>query len=241
MKTLPLIGAIGVVALVAGAAGVGGGGDAYAQSNARAAAASSSAEAQRIRHEIQNDPVAPTVAPKGYDVTIVFFSDYQCPYCRKVHPVLEALLSEDRKVRLVYRDWPIFGAASTEAARVAIASKYQGKHAAFNAALMQSRGKLSSESIRAAADRAGVDWTKLQRDLTQHRSEIDETLGRSNRYAAMMGLSGTPAMLVGKYLIPGAVDLPKMRQAVAMARSQNQGASVSLMQDRFQAIRESAQ
>ncbi|MFA6032152.1 MAG: DsbA family protein, partial [Myxococcota bacterium] len=77
------------------------------------------AEGLRIRHEIQNDPVAPTIAPKGYDVTIVMFSDYQCPFCRKVHPVVENLMASDKKVKLVYRDWPIFGAPSTEAARAA--------------------------------------------------------------------------------------------------------------------------
>ncbi|MFC3216460.1 DsbA family protein [Novosphingobium panipatense] len=152
------------IALVAGVAVLRAGDDgAHAQSATGSVDAQASAEGERIRHEIQNDPVAPTVAPQGYDVTIVVFSDYQCPYCRKVHPALEALLREDKKVKLVYRDWPIFGAPSTEAARAAIASQYQGKHAAFNDALMQSQGKLSSESIRAAADRAGVDWARLQR------------------------------------------------------------------------------
>ncbi|MEA3389826.1 DsbA family protein [Sphingobium sp. CCH11-B1] len=223
MKKLPLIGGIAAIALVAGVAAVRAGDDgAHAQSTTGTANTQTSAEGERIRHEIQNDPVAPTVAPQGYDVTIVFFTDYQCPYCRKVHPVLEQLLSEDNKVKLVYRDWPIFGAPSVEAARAAIASKYQGKHAAFNDALMRSQGRLSSESIRAAANQAGVDWARLQTDLAEHRSEIDQTLGRSSNYAAMMGLSGTPAMLVGNYLIPGAVDLPAMREAVAMARSQGQ-------------------
>ncbi|MFT3966062.1 MAG: DsbA family protein [Sphingobium sp.] len=109
----------------------------------------------------------------------MFFTDYQCPFCREMHPVLEALLREDPKVKLVYRDWPIFGAASVEAARAAIASQYQGKHAEFNRALMQSHGKLSSESIRAAANRAGIDWTRLRTDLNTYSVEIDQTLGRT--------------------------------------------------------------
>lgn len=196
----------------------GNGADARAQSIAEAGDTAPSAEALRIRQEIQNDPVAPTVAPEGYDVTIVFFTDYQCPYCRRMHPVLDALMREDNKVRLVYRDWPIFGAASTEAARAAIAAQYQGKHAEFNAALMQTEGRLSSQSIRAAADRAGVDWNRLQADLDQHGSEIGQALGRTSRFAAMAGLSGTPGLMVGPYLLPGAVDLATLRQAVALAR-----------------------
>lgn len=80
------------------------------------------AEGRRVRSQIQNDPVAPTVNPKGADVTLVMFTDYQCPFCRKVHPVLEQLQRDDPKVKIVYRDWPIFGAGSEEAARVAIPS-----------------------------------------------------------------------------------------------------------------------
>lgn len=223
MKKLPLLGGLAAVVLVAGVVAVGTGRNdsAHAQSQSGEA---DSAEAQRIRSEIQNDPVAPTIAPQGHDVTVVVFSDYQCPYCRKIHPVLEELMRKDRKVKLVYRDWPIFGAASTEAARAAIASTYQGKHAAFNDALMQTQGKLDSRSIRTAADRAGVDWAQLQEDLKTHRTEIDQTIGRSSRYAAMMGLAGTPAMLVGPYLIPGGVGIGHLREAVTLARAENRTA-----------------
>lgn len=106
-------------------------------------------EAARMRAEIQNDPLVPTYAPKGYDVTLVMFTDYQCPYCRKVHPVLEELKRTDPTVRIVYRDWPIFGDPSVEAARAAVASTYQGKHSAFNDALMAMPGKVTSASMPA--------------------------------------------------------------------------------------------
>lgn len=180
-------------------------------------------EGRRIRAQIQNDPVAPTIAHKDADVTLVMFSDYQCPFCRKVHPVLEQLLREDRKVRVVYRDWPIFGAGSEEAARAAIASKYQGKHAAFNDALMKMQGKVTSQSIRAAANEAKVDWERLQADLKTHEDEIGGAIGRTSQYAAMMGLSGTPGLLVGPYLIPGAIDIGGLREAVAAARANPDG------------------
>jgi protein-disulfide isomerase len=184
-------------------------------------------EGLKLRAQIQNDPVAPTVAPKDADVTLVMFSDYQCPFCRKVHPVLEQLRSEDKKVKIVYRDWPIFGAGSVEAARAAIAAQYQGKHAAFNDAMMKTQGKVTSQSVRAAANKAGVDWARLQADLKTHAADIDGAIDRTSRYAAMMGLSGTPGMLVGPYLIPGAIDLAGLRKAVALARENPTGASAS--------------
>lgn len=206
---------------VAAAIGLGkDGGAAQAQTTGPQAPADAArrAQAAAIRARIQNDPVAPTVAPNGADVTIVVFSDYQCPYCRKVHAALEGLLREDRKVKILYRDWPIFGAGSVEAARLAIASKYQGKHAAFNNAIMQTQGRINSQNIREAADKANIDWQRLQSDLKQYGTDIDGAIGRTRGYASMMGLTGTPALLVGTYLVPGAIDLPALHKVVALAR-----------------------
>ncbi|WP_157098869.1 DsbA family protein [Novosphingobium rosa] len=177
----------------------------------------------RILDSLQNDPDVPKVAPAGYDATIIIFSDYQCPYCHQIHPTLEKLLREDRKLRIVYRDWPIFGAVSTEAARAAMASRYQGKHAAFNDALLSTKGRLSSEGIRQAAASAGVDWARLQADLARHRTEINGAIARTDHYARIIGLSGTPALIVDSYLLPGAVSEETLKEAVQHAR-RNQAA-----------------
>lgn len=222
MKKISLLGIVAASLLpVAAAIGLGkDGGTAQAQTTGPRAPADAArrAQAAAIRARIQNDPVAPTVAPNGADVTIVVFSDYQCPYCRKVHAALEGLLREDRKVKILYRDWPIFGAGSVEAARLAIASKYQGKHAAFNNAIMQTQGRINSQNIREAADKANIDWQRLQSDLKQYGTDIDGAIGRTRSYASMMGLTGTPALLVGTYLVPGAIDLPALHKVVALAR-----------------------
>ena len=180
-----------------------------------------SAEAMAARAEIADDPIAPKLAPEGYDVTIISYSDYQCPFCRKIHPELERLAQEDGKVRIVYRDWPIFGPASEEAARMAIASQGQNKHRQFNDALMRTDGKLSSEKIRAAAAAAGIDFARLERDMETREDDIDGVLRRTAMQAAQMGLQGTPAMLVGPYMIPGAVDYAGLTRAVAEARRFN--------------------
>ena len=180
-----------------------------------------SAEAMAARAEIADDPIAPKIAPEGYDVTIISYSDYQCPFCRKIHPELERLAQEDGKVRIVYRDWPIFGPASEEAARMAIASQWQNKHRQFNDALMRTDGKLSSEKIRAAAAAAGIDFARLERDMETREDDIDGVLRRTAMQAAQMGLQGTPAMLVGPYMIPGAVDYAGLTRAVAEARRFN--------------------
>jgi protein-disulfide isomerase len=177
--------------------------------------------ATAFRSALAEDPVAPRIAPKNYDATIILFADYQCPYCRKIHPELERLIHQDKQIRLVYRDWPIFGEPSIEAARAAIASQWQGKHTAFDDALMTTSGKLDSAKIKAAANKAGVDWARLQADLKKHRTEIDGLLARTGRGAERMGLEGTPALLIGPYFVPGALDYGQLIKAVAMARAFN--------------------
>lgn len=171
------------------------------------------------RKAVVDDPVAPKRGSAGYDVSIVEFFDYNCPYCRRMEPVLDTLLASDPKVRIVYRDWPIFGPASREAAKAAIASQWQGRHAAFHEALLTSPGKLDSAGIRTAATRAGVDWPRLLRDLNTHGPEIDALLARTDAIAAAIGFKGTPALIVGSQLVAGAVDLPALRHLVATARA----------------------
>ncbi|WEK43096.1 MAG: DsbA family protein [Candidatus Sphingomonas colombiensis] len=183
-------------------------------------------QAERVaaaRRTITDDPAVPSLTPKSYDVTIVEYSDYQCPFCRRSQSVLAALLASDGKIRVVYRDWPVLGETSTLAARLATASKYQGKYIAFHDALLQTSGKLDDQTIRAAAEKAGVNWVRLQQDLKTHGAEIDALLDRTRRQAAAMNLRGTPGFLIGPYLIPGALDLATFKKVVAMARANPTG------------------
>lgn len=182
------------------------------------------AEARRAMiAELAEDPQARRIEPQSYDLTLVVFTDYQCPFCRQMHPRLVDLAKADGNVRIVFKDWAIFGEASVEAASRALAAKNQGKDAAFDEALMGIQGKLSSEKIRAAADRAGVDWEQLEKDLTAHGKEIDAVLARSDKQASMLGIRGTPAMFVGPYLVAGALSSEDLRKAVAIARQYPDG------------------
>jgi protein-disulfide isomerase len=206
------------VGLALGAAAALAGGLAALAPAAQADTMASPQERAQMKNALANDAGVPSLAPQGYDATIVVFSDYQCPYCRKMHAELKQVLATDSKLRIVYRDWPIFGAPSLEAARVALAARYQGKHAAFNDALMAGPVKLDREAIRKAADRAGVDWQRLQADLTRNRAAIDASIGRTGQLAETLGLSGTPALVVGDYLIPGAVDAATLRATLQKVR-----------------------
>ncbi|QNM82011.1 thioredoxin domain-containing protein [Sphingomonas sabuli] len=188
-----------------------------------AAAVPTAVAAQAAREVTKADfyvpGIAPTRAPKGYDVTVVYFTDYQCPVCRQHSDDVLRAFAEDRKLRVIFRDSPIFGAQSLTAARLATAAHMQGKYVAFHTQLMRTKGKLTDARIREAADLAGVDWARLQKDLAANASRIDALVDWNNRLSKAGGISGTPAFVIGEVLADGGMDYASLKAEIADARA----------------------
>ncbi len=155
--------------------------------------------------EILADRQSPSRETAGADVTLVVFTDYQCGACRLANGAMMAALRRDPKVRVVYKDWPIFGARSQRAARIALAASYQGIYPALHHALMESPGVEDADLQREIAA-AGGNWEQVLRDLERHGGEIDAQLARNATQAYALGLGGTPGYLAGPYLVRGAMD-----------------------------------
>lgn len=175
---------------------------------------------EEARRWFTEDPDAPMIAPKGYDVTIVEYMDYQCPACRASRGPLKQLLAKDKKVRIIFRDWPVFGSASEKAARLATAAKYQGKYVEFHDALFEMSRPLDDAKIEAAAGKAGLDWARLQQDLKTNAQNIEELLARNEEQANMLGLDGTPGFIIGNTQSFGAVTLKDLEEDIALARKE---------------------
>lgn len=186
--------------------------------SAAAPAPGAQASVEEQRRWFMDDDVAPQVKPPHFDVTIVEYMDYQCPYCRATHGPLKQLLAKDKKVRVIFRDWPIFGDASVRAALAAIASKYQGKYLPFHDALMETPLPLTDSKIRAAAKKAGVDWDRLEKDKIAHSEEIEDLFERNSEQADMLGLDGTPGFIIGDMQSFGGMTLKQLEASVAKAR-----------------------
>lgn len=161
---------------------------------------------------------APVRNTRSYDITVVYFFDYQCPVCRQHHAGVSKALAEDKRVRVIYRDTPIFGPNSDAAANAAIASQLQGRHEALHDALMSTKGPIDAAALRAAARKSGVDWDRLQRDLKTHESRIELLVARNLELAMDAGIHGTPAFIVGDALANGALDYAGLKGEIADAR-----------------------
>lgn len=161
---------------------------------------------------------APARQPKASDVTVIYFFDYQCPACRQFHAQVRSVFAADPKLKIIYRDTPIFGERSLTASRAAMAAQYQGKHDALHHALMTQPLPLDDKAIYTAAKRAGVDWKRLARDLAANRKAIDAQIAQNHNLSEAAGISGTPAFIVGETLSDGALSAAALRAEIADAR-----------------------
>jgi len=166
--------------------------------------------------QLLRDPDSPVAGNPEGDVTIVEFSDYQCPYCKRAHLAVKSTLAADDKVKLVFKDLPILGEASRIASLAALASRAQGKHLALHNALMEFPGKIDREKIMEIAGSIGLDMARLQKDMDDPK--LKQIIERNTALASALGVRGTPAFVVGKQFVPGAVDADALKQLIADAR-----------------------
>jgi protein-disulfide isomerase len=162
------------------------------------------------------DPADPVGGNPQGDVTIVEFFDTRCPYCRKLEPTMADLLARDHGVRLVYKDLPILGPASVLGAKALLAAQRQGGYEKLRDAIMVAPPQTTKAIIQDAAVRLGLDWKRLEHDMDD--PAIQARINTNLQLARSIGIEGTPALVIGGELIPGAVDLPELRKAVMTAR-----------------------
>ena len=175
-----------------------------------------SAAIQLYRDELLSDPEAPVAGNPDGAITLVEFFDYRCGYCRRVKPTVETLLAENDDLRLVFKEFPILGPESTMAAYAALAARSQGSYEAFHWALMETDGSFDRDHIFSVAQSVGLDTEQLARDMDD--PALDGLIERNAALASALGISGTPAFVVGDRLIGGALPLEHFRVAIADAR-----------------------
>ena len=148
------------------------------------------------------------------EVTLTYFYDYACGYCRTSNPDIERLLKEDKGLRVVYREFPILGPESVAAARVSLAASKAGKFAQYHDALYAA-GRPGPDTIALAAKSAGVPAQPVEDPAQEAELRANMTL------ASQLGATGTPLFIVGDRVINSAVGYEGLKEAVAAARKKS--------------------
>jgi protein-disulfide isomerase len=173
------------------------------------------------QQSILSKPGIETAGAHNADVTVVEYFDYNCPFCKKIAPTLQMLIAKDRKIAILYKEWPILGEVSVYAARSALAAQWQGKYLLAHDALMSGPRLAKDDQVDSTLSRAGVNLDVLVKDRARHSQEITDLLTRNDKEAYALGIQGTPGILVGRLLVPGSVDLNDLQELVARSRRKN--------------------
>lgn len=136
-------------------------------------------------------------------VPIAVFSDFRCPYCRELIPIV-ADLARTRDLTVRWHEYPLFGPVSVAAARAALAADLQGAYPPFQTRLMGTDFVPNRRYIAGIADAAGLDRERLLADMES--APVTARLAESRALARRFGLPGTPATVVGRTLAIGSVS-----------------------------------
>ena len=138
----------------------------------------------------------PSLGNADAAVTIVAFTDYQCPSCAAMHPELERLVKEYAgKVRLVMRDFPLSQHAEAfKAAEAAEAAREQGRYWEYVAVLLRNQSALSVEKLKAYAGELSLDRARF--DSALDSGKFTEAVQRDVEDGTKLGINGTPTLFI---------------------------------------------
>jgi protein-disulfide isomerase len=177
-------------------------------------AKASASTLSKYRQQLERDPRDLVINPNG-EFTVVEFFDYRCGYCKVVAPEVVKLIQENPDVRFVFKEFPIFGEVSDSAAKLALTPQGKAKGVELYKAWMADKGLDEAALDRHLAD-AGLDPAAVRKAAND--PAIAAQIHDIRLLAGALGLQGTPAFVVGDYVIPGA-DIGSVRAALAKVKS----------------------
>jgi protein-disulfide isomerase len=185
------------------------------------------AEAEKHRDAVKQHSDAIFTSPRQVtlgnlqgDVTVVEFFDYNCGYCKRAMQDVFQLTKDDPKLKVVFKEFPVLGPGSVDAAKVAVAVRMQDKsgkkYLDFHQKLLGGRGQADKARALAVAKEVGMDMKRIDTDMAT--DEVKVSIEESLKLAETLGLNGTPSYIVGTDVVIGAVGLDALRTKVSTAR-----------------------
>ena len=171
--------------------------------------------------DIYNDGVSYVGGNPDGGITIVEFSDYRCPYCKRAHPEVAELVATDGNVRLIYKEFPILGQDSLTTAQFALATQMVAGPEAYvkvSNALMDLRGAPSDTALTKIAEGLGLDAAALLEKMKS--TEVSQAIQANRALGQRLQISGTPTFILGDQVVRGYVPLENMRALVEEARGE---------------------
>lgn len=166
---------------------------------------------------LTKDANSPEAGNPAGDVTVVEFFDYNCHFCKGSFPAIQSLLDKDKKVRVVFKEYPILGPSSETAAKWALAADKQKKYFAFHSAMMNNKEQINDELLEKVAKSVGMDVDKAKMDISS--PDVLAEITKNRTLADQLDIHGTPAFIIGDDISGGAIPEEEMEQKIAAIRA----------------------
>lgn len=132
--------------------------------------------------------------------------------------MLVDVVRRDRGLRLVMKDWPLFGPVSLRASRLGLGSVALGRYGYVNSGLLAIRGRLTDDAVDRALRHAGVAPERAWASYLAQSGKWDQLIQRNHAQADSLGFFGTPSYVIGKVIVPGMIERDVLLAAIAQAR-----------------------
>lgn len=172
--------------------------------------------------ELSEDKDSPIAGNPEGDLSIIYFFDYACGYCRKADPIVDELVKTDPNLKVIYKEFPIF--SDTFVARAALAAHKQGKYIPMHQELMANNREFTKNVVLGIAKTVGLNMSELEKDMKD--PSLEAALQRNHHIAESVGVEGIPVFIIGEStLLPGVVGIDEFRLAIQKEREKLAGAA----------------
>jgi protein-disulfide isomerase len=166
--------------------------------------ASEALKDKAFRDQVYNDVGIGSVGPKDSKRVIVEFFDYNCPACKMQYKEIDALVKKDKTVRVLFREYPIFGEVSETNSRlgIAVVRIAPEKYFAFYEKMHSHKGRISESDALGFIKELGIDVEKAKTEAA--KPETAAAIEANRKIGEALHIQGTPTLIVGDEVIPHA-------------------------------------
>jgi protein-disulfide isomerase len=156
----------------------------------------------------------PSKGPANAPITIIEFSDYECPFCKRAEAsVDEVMKAYPDKVKVVFRDYPLpMHPNARPASEAAACANAQGKFWEYHKKLFDNQSALAKDNLKTYAKEVGLDQAKFDKclDSSEFKTKVDQDV----EAASKVGVTGTPAFFINGRLLSGAQPFEKFKEVI---------------------------
>ena len=158
----------------------------------------------------------PNLKKNNADITIYEFFDYNCGYCKSVMQNILNIYKKDKKVKIVFVEYPILSNSSLSAAIASLAARNQNKYFEFHTKLMKHNGEIDDKLLLSFAKELKINIKQLKSDFSNKK--LMSIINKNREIANRLNLRGTPAFIIGNKIYPGAMSEKDIEKAIALER-----------------------